>query len=163
MSLELVRFMRWEKAAEPAQRLFAQEEQRIRRRLPGALVEHIGATSVPGLITKGDLDIAVRVAAGGFEAADRALAEMYPRNRGNERTGTYSSFADDAVTPPLGVQVCVIGGPEDFFVSLRDLLCTRPDLVGRLNELKRSFDNRPMADYRAAKSVFIESILRGKC
>jgi GrpB-like predicted nucleotidyltransferase (UPF0157 family) len=42
--------------------------------LPGARVEHVGSTAVPGSLTKGDLDICVIVEGGQFERASRVPA-----------------------------------------------------------------------------------------
>jgi GrpB-like predicted nucleotidyltransferase (UPF0157 family) len=55
--------------------------------LPGtAIVQHIGATSIPGCLTKGDLDIVVRVQAGDFDQVDAILEGMFARNTGSVRT-----------------------------------------------------------------------------
>ncbi|HZI91378.1 MAG TPA: GrpB family protein [Thermoleophilaceae bacterium] len=39
----------------------AEHSRRILERLPGAEINHVGATAVPGALTKGDVDLAVRV------------------------------------------------------------------------------------------------------
>ena len=52
---------------------FAEHRERIARRLPAAEIEHVGSTSIRGALTKGDLDLLVRVDAAGFAAAAAAL------------------------------------------------------------------------------------------
>ena len=48
--------------------------------LPEARIEHIGSTSIPGSVTKGDLDICVQVEQSAFPEADRILSERFARN-----------------------------------------------------------------------------------
>ena len=64
-----------------------------------ARIEHVGSTSVPGSITKGDLDVCVLVVeARAFAAADGVLAGRFRRNAGSDRSGSFASFiGDDAV------------------------------------------------------------------
>ncbi|MES5047191.1 GrpB family protein [Rhizobium nepotum] len=64
-----------------------------------AEIEHVGATAVPGCLTKGDLDICIRVAATDFDAADRILARSFQRNPGSVRSGAFSAFMDDDRIP----------------------------------------------------------------
>jgi len=122
-------------------------------------IRHIGATAVPGCLTKGDLDIVVRVAAVDFEAADRALASSYARNEGSIRTSDFSAFEDGARTPHLGIQLVVIDGPLDVFHQFVEALRGSPQLVADYNALKRRFDGAGMASYRAAKAAFVEQVL----
>lgn len=71
---ELVRFHPWEQVSGPAQRAFERHAARIRAALPDAMVEHVGSTAVPGSITKGDVDLQVRIPAVRFAAAARERA-----------------------------------------------------------------------------------------
>ena len=45
------------------QHVVAKLNASLRPLLPTAEIEHIGATAIPGALTKGDLDVMVRVAA----------------------------------------------------------------------------------------------------
>jgi len=56
---------------------FEREREELRRLLPAAEVLHTGATSVPDALTRGDLDIHVRVAADAFAEACDALRRSY--------------------------------------------------------------------------------------
>lgn len=122
-------------------------------------IEHVGATAVSGCLTKGDLDICVRVDRAEFAAADAALAALFARNDGSIRTDAFSAFAAVEADPPLGVQLVVRGGELDVFVRFRDALRADPALVAAYNDLKVGFDSRPMDDYRAAKAAFVEKVL----
>ncbi len=158
MTAPTVRFLAWDAAAPPAERRFAAERAKILAAWPGALVEHVGGTAVPGCLTKGDLDIQVRVPEAHFGAAVAALENLYAPDTGNPRSSSIASFAEPEGRPPLGVQVTVIEGPEDHFHALRDLLVARPDLVAALNDLKRGFEGRSMDEYRDAKAAWIVRI-----
>ena len=140
---------------------FEQHRQRLSKLLPEAECHHIGGTSVAGALTKGDLDIQVRVRAEELPRADAILAKHYDRNITSTLTPTFSSFKDDRADPPLGIQVTAIGGPEDHFVALRDYLVAHPEANERYNRLKRSFEGASMDEYRAAKSAYIASLLSG--
>ena len=80
-------------------------------------------------------------------------------SRRHARKSTFSSFQEDYAAPPLGIQLTVIGGPEDFFFRLRDYLISRPEANARYNALKRRFEGATMDEYRAAKSAFLEALL----
>lgn len=114
---------------------------------------------MPGCLTKGDLDIVVRVPSEAFGTADETLAARFARNSGSKRTDTFSAFEDEAVTPHLGVQLVVAGGEDDYFHLFVDALRKDPQLIDRYNALKRRLDGEPMEIYRAMKGSFIEKAL----
>jgi GrpB-like predicted nucleotidyltransferase (UPF0157 family) len=145
-------------AARAAETLFRRERTRIRRRIPGAIIEHIGATAIRSFPTKGDLDIVVRVDSQEFPAADRALSRLYLRNAGNKRTPVFASFKDDEAHPPLGVQLVAIGSEHDDFDLLRDQLRISVSCRRTLARLKHRFAGRSMTRYRQAKGAAIEQI-----
>lgn len=102
-----------------AERLFARVEEELRSLLSApADIRHVGATAVPGCLTKGDLDVVVRVEADAFVEADRALSVRFPRNDGSKRTDSFSAFEDSGVVPHLGIQLTVVGGADDYFICL---------------------------------------------
>lgn len=148
-------------ACAAADALFAEIANVLRPLLPtSADIRHVGATSVPGCLTKGDLDIVVRVTAADFAAADKALAACFGRNPGSARTDTFSAFEDAGQVPHLGVQLVVVGSPFDVFHLLAEALRSDGELLARYNALKSRFDGRPMIEYRAAKDAFIAEALR---
>ena len=128
--------------------------------LPRARIEHVGSTSVPGSITKGDLDICVLVGAGAFESADGVLARRFRRNAGSDRSDSFASFvAVAAARIPVGIQLVLCGGREDDFLWWRDLLRRSPQTLEAYNDLKRQWHGQPHDQYRRAKSQFIEGTL----
>lgn len=147
-------------AREAAARLFQRVATELKNLLPDtAEVRHIGATAVPGCLTKGDLDLVVRVPADAFDAAERALASRFPRNVGSKRTDSFSAFEDPDTNPHLGVQLVMAGSEDDVFHLFLDALLREPDLVGAYNALKRKFAGQPMETYRQAKDAFIREVL----
>ncbi len=143
-----------------AQALFDRVRTRLEPRMPSsAEIRHVGATAVPGCATKGDLDVVVRVDADGFDAAEAHLAALFPRNPGSVRTGDFAAFADEAQSPPLGIQLTAKGGRFDVFHLFVDALRANPALVARYNALKARFEGKPMDAYRAAKAGFVEEVL----
>lgn len=147
-------------ACAAADQLFARTAATLREVLPASAdICHIGATAIPGCLTKGDLDLVVRVAQGDFDRADEALAKLFARNLGSTRTATFSAFEDPAASPPLGIQLAAIGSPDDCFHLFAQALLKDAALVAQYNDLKRHFDGRPMAEYRSAKDAFIAEVL----
>ncbi len=144
-----------------AEAAFELWKEEISRLLPGVEVHHVGATSIPGSLTKGDLDICLRVPQEQFAAADATLAGRFARDAGYVQTTSYSSFKEYDSDPELGIQLVVAGGPEDFFLRLRDALRADPALVERLNTLRRRHAGGEMPGYRAEKDEFYQIVLGG--
>jgi GrpB-like predicted nucleotidyltransferase (UPF0157 family) len=148
------------RAREEAQRLFEAVSTFLIGALPlTAEVRHIGATAVPGCLTKGDLDIVVRVALDQFAEIDAVLASHFERNKGSIRSETFSAFEDASSKPHLGIQLVAINGPFDFFHLFVEALERSARLVEEYNALKRRHDGANMALYRKAKDAFVEAVL----
>lgn len=149
-----------EHARAAAFRLYDHIAPDLRARLPvSADVQHVGATAVDGCLTKGDLDIVVRVPPTDFAQAEAVLATLFQRNSGSIKTDGFAAFEDDLASPHLGVQLVAIGDPLDVFHRFTSALRRRPALVAEYNALKRRFDGVSMSTYRTAKNAFIEHAL----
>lgn len=149
-----------ERAFEEAQRQF----EAFVRSLSGVLppntdVRHIGATAVPGCLTKGDLDVVIRVPIDHFSDVDAALASRFSRNEGSIRTETFSAFEDASSQPQLGVQLTAIAGPFDVFHLFIEALRQSPRLVEEYNALKVQHNGSDMVAYRTAKDAFVKKVL----
>ncbi|MFI5356077.1 MAG: GrpB family protein [Opitutales bacterium] len=133
---------------------------RLLRLAPGADIQHIGSTSIPGTVTKGDIDVAVRVPAADFEPTVASLRSAYEVAQPQNWSATFASFKDDATGPlPFGVQVMVIGSETDHLVALRDLLIRDPAARARYNEVKQQHDGLDPDTYWQAKDRVIASLL----
>ena len=145
-------------------RAFQEHSRAIRALLPDAEVEHAGATAIPGSLTRGDLDLLVRVPASIFAAAAKALEDRYEIDQPDNWTPSFASFAERSGTLSVGVQLVSAGSDVDVaFVSLRALLRKRPDLVDRVNGMKRAFDGGDPQAYAAAKDELYTRMLREEC
>ncbi len=129
--------------------------------LPRAEIEHIGATAVPGALTKGDLDLLVRVSKPDFALASERLRSLYQVNQSENWSEGFASFRE---TPedevPVGVQLVVANGLDDrLFISWREYLRNDPDLLERYNSFKRAQTGAEPDAYIEAKAKFFEAIL----
>jgi GrpB-like predicted nucleotidyltransferase (UPF0157 family) len=106
------------------------------------------------------LDIQVRIPAELFPMAVDSLSKVYETNEGSTRTDTFAAFKDDSLDPPLGVQLSVIGGEEDFFWKLRDFLKTNDNYRQEYDNLKKQFEGKSMDDYIKAKGEFFEKLMQ---
>jgi GrpB-like predicted nucleotidyltransferase (UPF0157 family) len=139
---------------------FEHHKREILERLPHAQVEHIGATSVPGALTKSDLDLQVRVEQGHFASAVEQLKGLYQIHQPENWTSCFASFKDEGnLNLPVGVQVVVADSEIDYFARLRDLLIAQPEILAELNELKSRFEGKDMESYIEAKGGFYERLL----
>lgn len=128
--------------------------------LPWAEVEHVGSTAVPGCVTKGDLDVLVRVERADFQRSERILDELLVCSTRNARTDEYAEYdsAVDAVS--ASVQLVVAGGSlDDHFHRLKAILTSDPAAREAYNSLKLRHVGRDMGAYRLAKERLIDSLL----
>ena len=117
----VVHFAREEMLRDAVRAAWEQEVARLRALVPGADLQHVGSTAIPGSLTKGDLDIQVRVAADAFGAAEASLARVYARNGGSHWVpGALASFAAKSQFVDVGVQLTSIDGPFDTFWRFRE-------------------------------------------
>jgi GrpB-like predicted nucleotidyltransferase (UPF0157 family) len=125
--------------------------------LPDASIEHVGATAVLGSLTKGDLDVLVRVPESRFERAVARLKGRLAPKPANWLADLASFEAEPEGGVPIGVQLVIAGGRSDrLFLRWRDRLIQDPDLLQRYNEFKRQHCDLDIDAYTEAKAVFIE-------
>ncbi len=146
--------------ADAAHRIAAEAFDRWRaafqHQLPtGTDIQHVGATSVPGALTKGDLDIAVRVGPATFKAARDGLDRTHVQNLKSVRDETFAAYEADGFACAVGVQLVVKVSRLDVFESFRQALLSDAGLLIAYNAMKQTYDGQSMAAYRAAKSRFI--------
>ncbi len=131
--------------------------------LPGVRIEHIGATAIPGALTKGDLDVALRLPAAQFAGAVAALKRDFPMRQVENWAPDFASFGDDATYElPVGIQVVIENSPSDFLVYLRDHLIAHTDALAVYNALKVAHAPRGPDAYWKAKNEFFAPILEAR-
>lgn len=137
-----------------AEQAFLFQKKLIKEHLPSADVQHVGSTAIPNSLTKGDLDIQVRVAAEQFSKAVNVLSLLYESNDGSIKTDEFRAFQEESSDPPLGIQLTVIDSEFDFFWKFRDVLLLNDQYRLEYDELKRKYEGREMEEYREAKNEF---------
>jgi GrpB-like predicted nucleotidyltransferase (UPF0157 family) len=140
--------------------LFEEHRNKILHLVPTAEVEHIGATSVPGLLTKGDLDLQVSMSPERFNRAIVLLQTEYSDHQLENWTESFASFKYEKNSDiPVGVQLVIQGSESDFFVKSRELLLAQPEKVEELNRLKQCHEDGDMDTYIKHKGEFFTTLL----
>ncbi|MEZ8107502.1 GrpB family protein [Vibrio splendidus] len=139
--------------------LFIRYERDIKKLIPNARVEHVGASSIPFAVSKGDLDIFVGVELGELEDVIERLTilgfnEKLDTLRTPELCMLESTSSDD-----VALQVVADGSEFECFLRFRDKLRTDPELVEQYNTLKMSCEGWSQEEYREKKADFIEYVL----
>lgn len=131
----------------------------LARLLPGADVQEFGATVIPGAITKGDLDLLVRVPPDAFYESRGALGASYAVHQLENWTPSFASFKAAAREPDVGIHIVVVDSPNDVLLrGSRDALLGDPALLERYNALKREHEGADPDVYWRAKTAFFEEL-----
>lgn len=158
--VEKVNFYNDNETIKNAEIAFGYHKNEISKTIPDVDIQHVGSTAIPGSVTKGDLDIQIRVNSTQFDHAVKILSGMYDLNDGSISTSKFRAFKDDEASPPLGIQLTVIGSDFDFFWKIRDVLLRNPNLKNKYDALKLKYEDSSMSEYRKAKDKFFEDILQ---
>jgi GrpB-like predicted nucleotidyltransferase (UPF0157 family)/N-acetylglutamate synthase-like GNAT family acetyltransferase len=140
--------------------VLADVRRELRVLAPGVDVEHVGATSMPDGVTKGDVDVNLRVAGDRFDPLVAALSTRFDVAQPGNWSGTFASFSDTRCGVPLGIQVTVTGSEDDFLVDLRDRMREDPELRRHYDETKRANAASGRAAYWHAKDDFLRRTRR---
>jgi GrpB-like predicted nucleotidyltransferase (UPF0157 family) len=125
--------------------------------LPEADVEHTGGSSLPGALTRGDVDLHVRVAAADFPVALAALEARFTAYYRPMWTPEFAAFTiPEEQRLPTGLVLTAVGGEHDLrFTRGWALLRARPELLTEYNDFKQRFAALEDEDgYRATKTAF---------
>ncbi len=160
--LERVNFYKQAGVNSEIEEAFNNHKIRIKKVIPDADIQHVGSSAIPNSLTKGDLDIQVRVLSKSFLPAVRELSKLYDLNEGSIKTNEFRAFKDDTMSPPLGIQLTVFDSEFDFFWKFRDILLQNSKYRYEYDNLKRSFEGKGMDEYREAKNDFFNWIRRTK-
>jgi GrpB-like predicted nucleotidyltransferase (UPF0157 family) len=131
--------------------------------VPGASVEHVGSTSVPGLAAKPIIDIDVLVEPPEVPAAVTALESVGYTHRGDLGVTGREAFQAPDQDPRRNVYVCQNGTLNvRNHLAVRDVLRRRDDLRDEYAAVKLSLAADPNMDidtYIARKSQVLQKIL----
>jgi GrpB-like predicted nucleotidyltransferase (UPF0157 family) len=148
------------------QSLFDRTAAALRALLPEARIEHLGASSIPGAWSKGDLDIGVFVPPPAHAATVAFLGERgWAVKEDTLRTPALCMLlAPPGMAPgyDLALQIVATGSSFEDFLHFRDALRADASLVAAYDEVKRRHWAAGEDAYRAAKARFIESVLAAR-
>ena len=136
---------------------------RLAALMPGLEVHHVGATALPASVTKGDVDVVVRVSSAQFSALVEALKPRFTEKQRENWTAEFASFGDyGSYALPVGVQVVVRDSENDVFVFLRDYFIAHPDQLREYDRVKAEHASEGPQAYWHAKDAFLSSILAAR-
>jgi uncharacterized protein len=116
-----------------------------------------GGASVPGALTKGDIDLHLRVQPGAFSEVIARLRAAYPVGSPQSWAATLAVF-DVPAPRPTGLAVTPVGSEHDRrFCLTWQALRRDPALLARYNELKSATVGTD--DYEHRKSAFFSAIV----
>ena len=135
-------------------RILAAVQARLAPQLPPHELTLTGGSSVPGALTKGDVDLHLRVAPEDFAPTVGVLRGLYPVVHPEIWQDTLATFAVPAELP-TGLAVTPVGSEHDVrFRRTWQLLAAHPDRLAEYNAVKLGG-----GDYEAAKSAFFDRLL----
>jgi len=139
--------------------LFVRYDRDIKKLIPNAKVEHVGASSIPSAVSKGDLDIFVGVELGELGDAIERLTTLGFKEKLDTLRTPELCMLESTSSDDVALQVVANGSEFECFLAFRDKLRVTPALVEQYNTLKMSCEGWPQEEYREKKSVFIEHVL----
>lgn len=142
-----------------ALRILETERARLRPLLPDAELVLSGGSSIPAALTRGDVDLHLRVPVANYPRALDVLRGLYAVRRPEIWSDTLATFEVEAALP-TGLAATPIGSEHDRrFTRSWQLLATEPRLLDAYNSLKRRHAKGDAATYEAAKSTFFSELM----
>ncbi len=116
----------------------------------------VGGSSVPGALTRGDVDLHLRVPPADFAATVARLRDRYAVVHPEIWAPTLATFTVPAELP-TGLAATPVGSEHDLrFTRTWQLLAADPALVAEYNAVKLAAAD---PDYESSKSAFFDSVL----
>jgi len=139
--------------------LFLKYKFAILKLIPHARIEHVGSTSVPGAISKGDLDVFIGVEPEVLEDSVKILKALNFREK-IETLRTKELCMLESVSENVAFQIVANGSEFEFFIEFREKLRNSKELLNQYNQIKLKCSHLSEERYRNLKSEFIESVLQ---
>jgi len=142
--------------------LFTKLSRELRLVLPEARIEHIGSSSIPRSISKGDLDVFVGVDQVNFNDSLEKIKRIgFVEKVGTFRSNELCMLVTTKYDYDVAVQLVSNGSEFEDFLRFRNILRSSTDLVKQYNEVKLLAENLDENEYRKNKSDFIFHVLLG--
>jgi GrpB-like predicted nucleotidyltransferase (UPF0157 family) len=129
-------------------------------------IEHIGSTSIPGMVAKPIIDLVIVVPKGGMSQAIGELARLEYRHQGDLGVSGREAFdylPADIELPKHHLYACYPTNPQlAGSVAFREFLRTNREWRARLSRLKAELDVRHDSDrtkYMAGKKQLVDEII----
>jgi hypothetical protein len=144
-----------------ALRILVEQRELLRAAgVPGELVL-VGGSSVPGALTRGDVDLHLRVPPADFAAAVDALRRSHAVVHPEIWGATLATFEAIGTPLPTGVAVTPVDSEHDRrFSRTWQLMRADPALVAEYNAAKLAEDGPRGDGYEERKSAFFDRVLR---
>lgn len=156
-----MKLYRYEEYCEKVNQIYQQLQVELTQLLPGVRIEHIGSSSIPGSISKGDLDVFLGVDSDKFEATVKLLCENgFTEKRDTFRSHELCMLITDKFNYDVAVQVVVNNSQFEDFLRFKQCLESDTKLVESYNQIKLSAQRLSADQYRAKKSQFIEEVFK---
>ncbi|MDR5866124.1 GrpB family protein [Halomonas koreensis] len=154
-----MKFYRAEEYQGSREKQFLRYRDQIKTLAPSAVVEHIGASSIPMAVSKGDLDIFVGVNSAELEKVVLRLTKLGFQEKPDTLRTPELCMLESTSGDDVALQVVAKGSEFEFFLEFRDILRANAALVQQYNELKMSCEGLSPETYRNKKSAFVEHVL----
>ena len=130
----------------------------ILKYMPYCEVEHVGASSIPNIKTKGDLDIQIRVTNEDFNKAITDCEKIFTTRYHEIWTDEFALFGDLNQILKIDIMLTVKGSAYDNFFHIRNAMTADKKLQSRYNKLKENYSDLKSEEYRKAKHVFFRQL-----
>jgi GrpB-like predicted nucleotidyltransferase (UPF0157 family) len=153
---EPVHFLPSEEIFEKGLVIFNDQRTVLRKLLPAEIdIQQVGSSAIPGAIGKFDIDIQIRVTPVQFkevvEIMSKNFIEKHPATLWTDELAIFRNDDENQID----YVVTLINSKYDDYYRVRDFLMNNPDMLQKYNELKRSYEGKPYAEYRKAKAEFL--------
>lgn len=159
---EIVTFKSEENFRDQAEEVVQKHTEIITRAIPTADVHHVGSTAVKGSLTKGDVDLQIRVDEATFDYARSFLDQTYARNEGSSQTSFFGAYEKEDEILPLGLQLTLKHSVVDNFWKVTRYFKENPAITENYNRLKLVHEGKDMDNYRDEKALFMRNLLESE-
>jgi GrpB-like predicted nucleotidyltransferase (UPF0157 family) len=144
-----------------ARRAYEDAELLLTAILPDARIEHVGASAVPGAMSRGGVDICVAVPRDAFDEALAVLCEAgYLQRSQEDAAHRHAALVALDGPVPVTLQLIESGSVHESLMRLRDALRADAALLARYDAAKADSAPQGAAAYAQAKARFIADVLK---
>ena len=158
-----MKLLKYEEYSTKTDSIFNQLKLELLKILPTDRVEHVGSSSIPGSLSKGDLDVFVGVNKDQHvESIELIKSIGFIEKKDTFRSDELCMLITDQFNYDVAIQVVINGSEFEDFIKFRNILRKNHNLVESYNEIKLNAKNLSEDEYRAKKSKFINNVLSGR-